>query len=247
MEWFVCPCCPPNVARIIASIGNYFYSTGPKDVWVHLFAGNTGELEVNGSPIKLHQQTQYPWDGTVQFTVETEQPQDFTLHLRLPGWCSKYSLQVNGQEQSIQPDAGGYLSIQREWKNGDTVTYVMDMPIQTLYANPAVRQLEGRVAMQRGPVVYCLEGVDHNGMVLDRISVEPEQITRSFTVEYKPELLGGVAVIHGTGCAIEAGGWDETLYRTQPPAEKEIKITAVPYCVWDNREPGEMRVWLRTK
>ena len=214
---------------------------------MHMFAGNTGELEVNGSPIKLHQQTQYPWDGTVQFTVETEQPAGIYTAPAPAGGAADAACRSTARNSRSSRMPAATCPSMREWKNGDTVTYVMDMPIQTLYANPAVRQLEGRVAMQRGPVVYCLEGVDHNGMVLDTISVEPEQITRSFTVENKPELLGGVAVIHGTGCAIEAGGWDETLYRTQPPAEKEIKITAVPYCVWDNREPGEMRVWLRTK
>ena len=245
-EWFMCPCCPPNVARVIASIGNYFYSTSSSDLWVHLFAGNEAEVEIGGSPVQVKQETRYPWDGAVQLTFEMEQPQTFTLHLRLPGWCKQFQLSVNGETQSVQPGENGYLAVTRTWQPGDQVAYSMDMPLETLWANPAVRQLEGRVALQRGPVVYCLEGVDHNGMQLDRISVKPEDLA-DFKVEYRPDFLGGVAVVQGHGQAIDASSWGAELYRSQPPAEQPVDLLAVPYCVWDNREPGEMRVWLRTK
>jgi DUF1680 family protein len=116
-----------------------------------------------------------------------------------------------------------------------------------VYANSAVRQLVGRVAIQRGPVVYCLEGVDHGGIVLDRISVDPEEITTQFKVEQRPDLLGGVAVIHGKGKVLKESETSALYYTGSKRIEAEpIDITAVPYCVWDNREPGEMRVWLRT-
>ena len=122
------------------------------------------------------------------------------------------------------------------------------MPIEAVWANPAVRHLEGRVAIQRGPIVYCLEGVDHDMMILDRISVDPAAIS-TFKAEWQPDLLGGVVTIRGEGQAVEdsaAGGWGETLYRSGPaPTQSPIAIVAVPYCVWDNRDPGEMRVWLR--
>jgi uncharacterized protein len=245
VPWFECPCCPPNVARVIASIGQYFYSTGPDGIWVHLFAGNHAELEVNGNRVQVQQETMYPWDGAVRLKVDPPQPQTFTLHLRVPGWCHSLQLKVNGAELAIQPDANGYLAITREWQAGDEVSYVMDMPIQAVWANPAVRQLEGRAAIQRGPIVYCLEGVDHGGIILDRIAVDADAIA-SFTVEYQPDLLGGVNVIRGQGMAIDAGEWGDALYRSGPaPEETPIDIMAVPYCVWDNREPGEMRVWLR--
>jgi uncharacterized protein len=247
VEWFLCPCCPPNVARVLASIGNYFYSTGPQDIWVHLFASNTADLNTGGSPVRLSQSTLYPWEGKVAIEIETQQPQTFTLHLRVPGWCKGFHVAVNGAELETQPDKGGYLAITREWHKGDSVSYVMDMPIQPVWANPAVRQLEGRLAIQRGPVVYCLEGVDHGGVILDRIAVDSQQVAEGFKVEYRPDLLGGVALIHGRGTVIEETDWGNDLYRGEPPAQKEIALTAIPYCVWDNREPGEMRVWLRTK
>ena len=247
VPWFQCPCCPPNVARVIASVGQYFYSTGPADLWVHLFAGNDADLDVNGSTVKIHQETMYPWDGAVLLKVAPEQPQTFSLHLRVPGWCRSIQLKVNGADLAIQPAENGYLAITREWQPGDEVGYVMDMPIQAAWANPAVRHLEGRVAIQRGPIVYCLEGVDHGGMILDRISVDPAAITQ-FKVEYKPDLLGGVNVIRGQGTAIAADNWGETLYRSGPaPEQTPIDIVAVPYCVWDNRESGEIRVWLRAR
>lgn len=247
VPWFFCPCCPPNVARVLASAGSYFYSTSPGAVWAHLFAGSQAEITVDGAQLKLRQDTQYPWDGEVTFAFGLEKPARFTFHVRVPGWCDSFKVWVNDQPLDVQPGPGGYLAIEREWQDGDTLRYVMDMPVKAVFANPAVRQLEGRVAIQRGPVVYCLEGVDHGQIVLDRIAVDPQQIA-NFRVEQRPDLLGGVAVIHGEGVAISDEDWDEeTLYRTAPPKTAPIAITAVPYCVWDNREPGEMRVWLRTR
>jgi uncharacterized protein len=245
-EWFICPCCPPNVARILASVGNYFYSTGSEGLWVHLFAGNTADLRIGNQPVQISQTTQYPWNGKVTFKLEMSQPHSFTLHLRLPGWCEKYTLKVNDQAVEVKVEPGGYLAITRTWKPGDQVFYDMDMPILAVWANPAVRQLEGRLALQRGPLVYCLEGVDHGGAsALDRVAVTIDQV-KEFTSDFQPELLGGVTVLHGKGTLIEDQGWDGQLYRSRPPTKKEIALTAIPYCVWDNRTPGEMRVWLRT-
>ncbi len=245
-EWFICPCCPPNVARTIASIGNYFYSTGPGSLWVHLFAGNTANAEIDGNKVTIKQETMYPWEGSVRLGLGLQKPQTFTLHLRVPGWCKAYHSSINGKKVEIQPGANGYLAITREWKDGDTVMYEMEMPIQAVFANPAVRHLEGRVAIQRGPVVYCLEGVDHGGIILDQISVNREDINK-FSVKNRPDLLGGVAIIEGQGKVIEDASWAGGLYGSEPLEEREIKLTMIPYCVWDNREPGEMRVWMRMK
>lgn len=245
-EWFICPCCPPNVARMIASLGQYAYSTSADGLWVHLFAGSQVEVDVAGKPVRLRQETQYPYDGKVTFTVNVDAPQRFTLHLRVPGWCEQFSLALNGQKQQVQPGANGYLAIEREWRSGDVVAYEMDMPIRTVFANPAVRQLAGRVALQRGPLVYCLEGVDHGGVALDRISVDAAAIPGAFKLEQRPDLLGGTSVIRGKGKVIRDADWSGELYRSQAPQSDDIDILAVPYCLWDNREPGEMRVWLRT-
>jgi len=247
VPWFYCPCCPPNVARLIASIGSYVYSTGPDGLWVHLFAGNEAEVQINGAPVKVRQSTLYPWDGAVGVELGLAAPQTFTLHLRVPAWCEAFRVSINGVEQALKPERGGYLAITREWKDGDTILYTMEMPIRAVYANSAVRQLVGRVAIQRGPVVYCLEGVDHGGIVLDRISVDPEEIATQFKVEQRPDLLDGVAVIHGQGKVLKESETSALYYTGSKHIEAEpIDITAVPYCVWDNREPGEMRVWLRT-
>jgi DUF1680 family protein len=232
------------VARTLASAGNYLYSTGEQDLWLHLYAGNTAAVEIGGTTVTVKQETLYPWDGAVKLSFELSQPQTFALHLRVPGWCRQYQLAVNGVPQDVQADAGGYLAIQRVWQTGDSVTYTMDMPVEAMWANPQVRQLEGRVAIQRGPIVYCLEGVDHDSIILDRISVNASEIA-SFKVEYRPEFLGGSTVITGQGKVIDATNWGNALYQNQAPAHKDIAITAVPYCVWDNRESGEMRVWLR--
>jgi DUF1680 family protein len=249
-EWFNCPCCPPNVARLIASIGSYFYSTdsgeGDPGLWVHLFGGSEADVTVGGAPLRVRQETLYPWDNRVRIELHPQQPQTFTLRLRVPGWCEACQVAVNGELLDFHLDPSGYLAITRAWQPGDQVTYDMEMPIRPVFANPNVRQLQGRVALQRGPIVYCLEGADHGGILLDRIAVDPAQIEQSFTVEYCPDLLGGVSLIHGSGVVIDDRDWGDALYSSTPPPTRPIAITAIPYCTWDNRETGEMRVWLRT-
>ena len=247
VAWFDCPCCPPNLARVVASVGNYFYSTSADGLWVHLFAGSDAQIQLGDATVTVQQETIYPWEGAVRLKIGLTDPRRFTLYLRMPGWCTDYTVKVNGQADTGTPTSGGYLAIEREWHNGDVIDYDMKMPVRPVFANPAVRLLEGRVAIQRGPVVYCLEGADNSDGILDRISLDPSDIAHVFTAEYRPDFLGGVVVLHGQGRAIEDSGWDDTLYRSQPPAEKTVEVTAVPYCVWDNREPGEMRVWFRAK
>jgi DUF1680 family protein len=247
-SWFECPCCPPNVARVLASLGGYFYSTGPKDVWVHLFTQGKADLKVNGREVVLRQITKYPWEGEVKFEVGVAAPQTFTLHLRVPGWCECWSLYINGTPLTgLAPAANGYLAVEREWRPGDSVEYRMEMPVQTVWAHPAVRYLQGRIALQRGPLVYCLEGVDHGGIGLDRIAIDPALVGSSqFSVEYQDHLLGGVSLLHGKGRVVDEEGWEGVLYRHGKPTIKPLEITAIPYYAWDNRAPGEMRVWIRT-
>jgi hypothetical protein len=238
------------VARILASLGGFFYSTSEDGLWVHIFAGSQARIEVGHEPVFVQQETSYPWSGAVRFSIDLpsqQAPKPFTLYLRLPGWCKGYTLKINGNPYSARPDPSGYLAIHREWQSGNQVDYEMEMPIRPVFAHPAVRLLEGRIAIQRGPLVYCLEGIDNGGTILDRISLDPQTISQTFTEEYRPDLLGGVTVIHGKGYAIDEAGWQDELYREEAPTEREVEITAVPYCVWDNRAPGEMRVWLRAR
>ncbi len=245
--WFECPCCPPNVGRILASLGNYLYSTSAAGLWVHFYAQNTATMAVDGQPVQVRLASNYPWDGAIKLTVTPETPQDFALNLRIPGWCDEWAVKVNGAAAAATPAGSGYVAITRTWRPGDVVELTLAMPVQTVYANPNVRQLQGRLALQRGPIVYCMEGVDNGAGPLDRISLSPAQAA-NFSVEYRPELLGGVAVLRGVADAIDEAGWsDQLLYRrNQPSSQQQVAVTAIPYATWDNRDPGEMRVWFRT-
>ncbi len=248
--WFLCPCCPPNIARVLAGLGGYFYSTGPGAAWVHLYGSSTATLDVAGRPVTLRQVTRYPWDGAVRITVEPAAAQRFTLHLRVPGWCTDWQVHINGEPlPDAAPAANGYLALTCEWQPGDVVEFDMAMPIRTVYPHPAIRQLQGRVALQRGPLVYCLEAADHGAAdgALDRLSVDPAAVTGGqFVHEDHPDLLGGVVVLRGPARVVDAADWPEgDLYRTEPPATRAVELLAVPYYAWANRAPGEMRVWLR--
>jgi uncharacterized protein len=249
-HWFDCPCCPPNVARTMAGLGMYFYSTGPGDIWVHLFGQSTARLPVNGREVSLRQWTNYPWDGEVRFEIGIESPQRFALHLRVPAWCERWQVAVNGEQASRSGKsellvADGYIQLAREWNPGDVIEYSMEMPIQVIWAHPAVRDLQGRVALKRGPLVYCLEGVDHAGIPLDRIAIDPRDVPNEFKIEQDGNLLGGISLLRGRGTVEDERGWENVLYRNQAPSSKSVEITAIPYYAWANRERGEMRVWLR--
>jgi DUF1680 family protein len=248
-SWFDCPCCPPNIARMLASIGSYFYSTGDDGVWVHLYAQGSVKLKLNGHNLSLRQVTKYPWDGKVRFEIDITKPQKFTLHLRVPSWCEVWRLAINGNiSPKIKLQSDGYVEIEREWHAGDVVDYQMAMPIRMVWAHPAVRSLHGKVAIERGPLVYCLEGVDQPGIALDQIEVDPEAfLNDKFTVKHSDDLLGGISILVGEASAVDENSLDGRLYRYQELPTKPIEIKAIPYYAWDNRASGEMRVWLRAK
>lgn len=241
-KWHRCPCCPPNIGRMVASIGSYFYSLADDALAVHLYGDSTARFDIAGTPISLVQTSNYPWDGAVSIRVEPDAPVEFTLHLRVPSWCRKATLKVNGA--SVDLDAAsndGYAAIRREWQKGDRVELDLDMSISRLFANPQVRQDIGRVALARGPLIYCVEETDNAGQ-LHRIT-----LPRTAEIEAHPEpnLLGGVVTLSATGSRETAENWDNGLYRTEAPAIEQAKLKAVPYYAWDNRDPGEMVVWLR--
>lgn len=245
-HWFECPCCPPNIARTLASLGQYFYSTGNNSVWVHLYAQGSVNLTLDGAEVHLSQTTNYPWGGEVNIKVAIGSPRTFTLRLRVPDWCDEWRLTVNSTEMQNMPIQNGYLLIERNWKDGDTLTYTMHMPIQTVWAHPAARYLQGKLAIQRGPIVYCIEGVDHRGVALDHIAIDPRQLSAGkFHIEHKDDFLGGVTTICGLASVIDETEWMGKLYRRIRPSSHLIEITAIPYYAWCNREPGEMRVWIQ--
>lgn len=239
--WFDCACCPPNIARLIASVGGYFYSTGEDGLWVHLYA--SGEADFAAWGVRIQQRTDYPWDGNVVLRFAVDEPKSFTLHLRIPAWCSKYTLSINRTRVARPQLQSGYVSVARTWRNGDEVTLDLEMPVQLVRAHPNVRQMIGRVAIQRGPLVYCLESADNPVAPLDRISLP---LDTEWRIEHRPELLGGVTVLRGRALVDDAT-WRGGLYAPARPIKRRaVEICAVPYCVWDNRTPGEMRVWFRS-
>lgn len=239
-KWHYCPCCPTNIARLIASLGSYFYTTKPGELAVHLYGENRAEIFVGDVPVTLSQATRYPWDGDIALTVSPAAPANFKLHLRIPGWCNGAEVTVNGEAVTAKP-VNGYLTIARLWQAGDVVRLHFAMPIERLHANPRVVEDAGRVALKRGPVVYCLEEVD-NGLAPQRLSLPADA---ELSARYVPELLGGAIVIEGEALATEAEGWGENLYATEPPREVTRKFTAIPYHLWANREAGAMQVWIR--
>lgn len=244
--WFECPCCPPNLGRILASLGSYLYSTGDAGLWIHLYAQNEATVTIDGQPVGVRLTSNYPWDGRVNLVLTPHTAKEFALHLRIPGWCEQWSVKVNGRPVEGAGKKKGYITITRTWQPGDAITLDLDMPVQTVYAHPAVRQLQGRLAIMRGPVIYCMEGVDNGNIILDRISLEPDAVP-GFTVEYRGDLLGGVTVLRGQGSVIEEESWgSDVLYRRdKPSAQKPAEVVAIPYATWDNRAAGEMRVWFR--
>ncbi|MBV6435358.1 MAG: Non-reducing end beta-L-arabinofuranosidase [Anaerolineae bacterium] len=241
--WYACPCCPPNVARLVASIGAYMISTAPGCVYVHLYNNSTAEVDLNGRTIRLIQKTRYPWDGTVTMTVQMDGADRFDLALRIPGWCAQYSLAVNDGEAPATAERG-YVHIDREWRDGDRVTLTLQMPVERIVSHPMIRQNAGQIALQRGPIVYCLEQVD-NGPRLANVMLAPDA---ALVTEFDESLLGGAVIVRGVAHRIEPQAWPADLYRPRQAANlvsTPFELRAVPYFLWANRAPGEMRVWLR--
>ncbi len=242
-EWFDCACCPPNLARLIASIGQYFYSTGPDSLYVHLYNANHAELTVAGRTVGIDQHTNYPWDGTINLNVSVDQPTTFTIALRIPGWCRDFQIKLNGSVVKASSNRG-YVYLTREWKTGDVVMLDLAMPVERIAAHPQVRQDAGCIALQRGPVVYCLEEVD-NGAALANVALPREA---ALTATFEPALFNGVSVINGQAIRMEPQNWPADLYQPTSALIYEptvVALKAIPYCFWANRQSGEMRVWIR--
>lgn len=241
--WFEVACCPPNIARLIASLGGYVYSEGPAEAYVHLYVGGSAWLNLSGGTVRLEQETDYPWGGIVQIRVEPSRTQLFTLWLRIPGWCRSWEVQLNGATVEAPVVERGYVGLTRSWSSGDTVVLKVAMPVERVYAHPAIQADSGMVALQRGPVVYCVEEVD-NPFPLHQV-ILPAQAP--LVASFDRNLLGGVVRIDGEAWVEDEAGWGEQLYRFARPERRRVRITAVPYFAWANRAPGEMRVWLRSE
>jgi DUF1680 family protein len=200
----------------------------------------------SGTPIVLRQTTKYPWEGTVEISVAPASPEDFTLFVRIPGWSKQNSVQVNGKE-TAGVTAGQYLPIRRRWSAGDKVTLSFDMRPQVVHANPAVADDRGRIALQRGPIVYCMEQLDQNEASKDS-SIFPyytAQLTETTTAHYDAGLLEGVVVLEHPGSLLPPAA--PALYQAalpQPGSGTDTKLKMIPYYAWSNRDLSAMQVWV---
>jgi uncharacterized protein len=243
-KWYACACCPPNLARLLMSLGQYIYTVRDTALFVHLYIGGQARIDLNGQTIGLTQRTRYPWDGDVTLTLHLDQPIAATLGLRIPGWCRTATLTVNGEQIALNDECvqHGYARITRRWNDGDTLALHFEMPVEIMRANPRVRANAGKVALMRGPVVFCLEELD-NGPNLPAMAL-PQNA--NLTAAYDGDLLGGAVVITGAAMRVHNADWGEALYRPAAETFKPVTITAIPYGLWGNRGDGEMLVWLRS-
>jgi uncharacterized protein len=242
-EWFGCACCPPNLARLVASLGSYLFASSDDEVWLNLYADYRGSLSVAGGELEVAMKTSYPWDGKVSVKLRTGDTRRFGVRLRVPGWCESWSLSVNAQ--SLSPDVkDGYAVIDREWSDGDEIEMILEMPVTHLSAHPSVRHDAGKIALQRGPLVYCVEEID-NGKDLANLHISADADIKAV---YDEALLGGVVTITGVGSKRNIDDWEGALYRPATlDSYKERTFKAIPYFAWNNRGVGEMRIWLHTE
>ena len=247
--WFDCSCCPTNLTRLIPSIPGYVYAQTADAVYVNLFVTGNASLQVHGKPVSIVQQNNYPWDGALTFTVSPQKTDAFSLLVRIPGWArneaipsdlyafagnndKKVTITINGQPVDYTIEKG-YAVIKRNWKKNDVLKVDLPMDVRRVTANEKVKDDQGKVALQRGPLIYCAEWVDNNGKAAN-IIVPSDAV---FTAQYQPDLLNGVEVLHSEVPVIAV---DE---KTQTVSTTRRTFTAIPYYAWANRGKGEMMVW----
>lgn len=249
-EWFGTACCPSNIARLVSSLGNYVYGTSSNAIWVNLFAGSHTAVQLGNTKVDIVMETGYPWKGNVKLLVSPAKKQSFELRIRIPGWLSepvpgnlyRYAIpeketpviQVNGSTAQYNVE-GGYAVIKRVWKKGDIVTMNLPMKVRRIVSNPAVKQNKNRIALQYGPLVYCVEGTPNDEFDAGGVVV-PE--STAFEISYEPSLLGGVNVLRFAAPVVTIGkdGLSVSTVRKE--------VTAIPYFSWNNRGANEMQVWL---
>ena len=220
--WFGCACCPSQICRFLPSIGNYVYGVSKEAVWVNLYMGNMADVKVGKKALSITQETSYPWEGAVKLTLGLKGSLHAQLRLRIPGWCKSFTLAVNGQPVEA-PVEKGYAVMDRKWKDGDQIQLSLDMPVEVVAADPRVKEDMGLRALQRGPVVYCLEEAD-NPEDFDKLALKADA---DLVTETLPDKLGGIVEISA-----------------QTP---DGVLTFIPYYAWDNRDAGKMKVWVPYK
>lgn len=240
--WFGCACCPPNVARTMASLGGYIYAQNEDSLFVNMFVAGSVTTKIGDKEVKMNVETDYPWDGKVKFTMDMDEPVQFNLRIRIPSWAMNTKMKSTCPTPCGERYDHGYASINRIWKKGEIVTYDFTMQPQMILANPNVKADTGMIALRRGPIVYCLEGMDQS-TPLKNIYLPAET---EITSEFEKDLLGGVTVLKAKARTSNSMlNWTHRLYQPLPPnTDNKTDIKAIPYYAWDNRQACPMQVWI---
>jgi len=244
-KWYGCACCPPNVARLLSSLGHYIFTSSSDTLYTHLYIGNEASLELSGRNVRIKLESGLPWKGGASLVIaEAEGSGSFTLALRVPSWSKRSSFTLNGAP--IVPEIrDGYAYLSRDWREGDRLAIELDMEPQRIYAHLNLRANAGRVALQRGPLVYCFEETD-NGAPLATLVLPANAELRTVHGGWRDDVI----FLEAEGQRLvspqqEHEQVQEALYRTTPPKRQTQRLLAVPYTLWGNRNPGEMLVWIR--
>ena len=244
MEYISCFCCPPNTLRTVCQAQNYAYTVSKEGIWCILYGGSELETALaDGSKVKLTQVTDYPWDGAVLLTIEqAPKKKAFSLYLRVPEWCDHATLKVNGEVVKTNLSADSFAEVNRIWKKGDKVEFVMDMTVKLLESNPLVEESRNQTVVKRGPLVYCLESIDiEGGQPIDDVLIPTDiQLTpKKITIDGSP-----IVALEGTARLLPRNSWKDTLYREVSQTSKPVNIRLIPYYAWGNRGKAEMTVWM---
>jgi len=237
-----CFCCPPNTLRTLCETQDYAYSLGKQEIFVNLYGSNTINAKMEGiGEICIRQQTDYPWDGQVSLEIQKlKGKKPFKLKLRIPGWCDRFTIEKNGQSISTLKE-NGYVTIDDTWKKGDVISLNMEMKTRIIEANPLVEESRGQVAIQRGPIIYCMESQDLNGIDIDNVIIP-------LNTQFKPveTMIEGsrMMALEGEVMVRTEGEWTNTLYRDASTAKQRKTIRLIPYYAWGNRGKSEMTVWI---
>jgi uncharacterized protein len=246
--WYDTTCCPPNLERTFASLPGYFYSTSKDGLYLHLYDNSQLDWHLeDGTGLKVVQKTNFPWDGAADITVTPAKPTEFTFYLRVPGWSEGTQVSINGKLVS-RATPGQYLALKRRWSSGDVINVKFGMTPQVIEANPRVVDDYGRVAVQRGPLIYCLEQLDQpDGVAIFDVSLDVRQEASSkFREEFHNDLLGGIVLLKHTGAVSAKSNSQRSLYRpytAEAPKERQVELRFVPYYAWANRAATPMQVW----
>jgi len=246
-DWHLVACCPPNVMRLLASLGHYVATRDRTGLQVHQYApARIATALATGGAVRLRMETRYPWEGAVRLTVEESDGRSWPLALRIPEWSAgRAAVRVNGAPATATPDGHGYLRLEQPWRPGDTVELDLPMDARLIEPHPAIEATRGCLAIERGPLVYCVEQADQGAAPVAELELDP---SRPMESRWAPELLEGVVVVRAPGFRVDESAWGGRLYRPfrpgAAPARQRAELTAIPYFAWANRGPGAMRVWI---